>query len=368
MTATSANTQVSEQDVVLRRLAVGLLDYRDRLAAPGRDVVPYPANLQGALDSISLLALRTGTPAPASVVELLEWSEQPLGMWPTVLVDPDSDAADEALLWFGEPQEVCLELGAARGDVVADARESKIITAVRDLCRAAGAPESYVSFRRFLIEHPVVDVLALERAKAARELFRLASHLQASYEAPLPEWVSGGSVETCGTCGSVLHVRSRQGDRICVDPLCSHKTRGGARFAPSETLVLRREMQKYVGGPGRAEVRLAEQLGRLRVPNDLWPDFDAYDLRVFSDSPWAVDVKAWRHPTLLAAHLDARPPARPKDAAEMFIVIADEVAKGGYVGTLRAWQEGSAWDGITVISQRKFIEKVKQRISLGGGR
>jgi hypothetical protein len=356
----------ADQSIALKRLAAGLLDLQARLERPGGDVVPYPSNLQGALDAISLIAHRTGETAPISVVELLEWAELPLGDWPMPLVGPDDEKASDALLWFGQPQEICLELGAVRGDVVANARESKIITGVRDLCRATGAPESYVAFRKFLIDHPVVDVLELESAKAA--MFRLADALQASYEVPLPEWIDNGVIRTCGTCGGALRMLSRQTDPICVDPTCSHKVRGGGEFAPMQVRVLRREMLKYVGGPGRAEVQLAEQLTRLGVANELWPDFDAYDLRVFDVAPWAVDVKAWRHPTLLAEHLMARPPHVPDGAERMFIVIADEVAKGGYVGAVQAWQHGSSWDQVTVISQRRFVAEVKQRVAMGGTR
>lgn len=354
-----------EDRIVLQQLAVGLTEMYERVTSGVNGVLPYPANLQAALDQISLRAMIRGTAAPSSVVDLLAWAEEPLGSWPTPLVDPDSEEAEEALLWFGELTPASDELAVLQhGDVVADARESATITAVRDKARVKGMPEAYVAYRRFVIEHPVVDQFELAMVSADRVLNPVADLVRSSYEAVRPEWVRNGVVETCGACGNVLHIVTGERRRACLSVLCKRQSRGGKQHEPDSVQVVRRDLQRYVGGPGRSEVRLHRRLSDAGVSSELWPDFDAYDLRAFDADPWAVDVKAWVNPVRLAQHLNGRPPRKPEGAGRMFIVIADELATGGYIGSVQGWRD-PAWSGVTVISESSFVELATVRLKKG---
>lgn len=354
-----------EDRIVLQQLAVGLTEMYERVTLGTNVVLPYPANLQAALDQISLRAMIRGTAAPSSVVDLLTWAEEPLGLWPTPLVDPGSEEADDALLWFGELTPASDELAVLQhGDVVADARESATITAVRDKARVERMPEAYVAYRRFVIEHPVVDQFELAMVSADPVLNLLADLVRSSYEVVRPEWVRGGVVETCGSCGNVLHIVTGERRRACLSTLCKRQSRGGNRYEPDSVQVLRRDLQRYVGGPGRSEVRLHRRLSEAGVPSELWPDFDAYDLRVFDTEFWAVDVKAWVNPVRLVQHLNARPPRKPQNASRMFIVIADELASDGYIGSVESWRDPT-WNGVTVASESSFIEQATARSKKG---
>lgn len=174
---------VVDRHLILRRLAVGLLERWENQQHPaGASGLPYPPHLQRALDELSLESFLAGTDAPSSVVDLMQWSERPLGTWPTSLVAPDSDEAYESLLSFGAPTDACDELGALRGDIAADARESATIETVRSACLRAKSPEAYIAFREFLIRDPVVDVETLDRLKLDPKLLLIAGEIEDAYE------------------------------------------------------------------------------------------------------------------------------------------------------------------------------------------
>lgn len=342
----------------LRRLAVGVLELQRGLHQDSSSTFPYPLHLQAALDEISLRALCAGTAPPTSVIDLLVLCEEPLGSWSIALIDQDDDLASESLLWFGSPTVACHELGAVRGDFLADERESETLAMVR-AAALTNAP-TYVEFRKFIIEHPVVDVLALAEAKGHPALVRVAETLQDAYGRPRPEWLVGGKIGICSRCGSA--VRSGGSHVRCTNPLCSGTVEFGAFLHPESTLVLRDDLQRFWAAPGRAELRIAAKLERLGVPHELWPEGDAYDLKVFDTCAWAVDVKAWRHPSLLAEHLDQKPPRSSLDSAEVFVVIADEVMTKGYVDALHSWQRGSAWKRAHTVSEKAFMKRVRDRL------
>ena len=72
---------------------------------------------------------------------------------------------------------------------------------------------------------------------------------------------------------------------------------------------MNRGIRRFVVEPGRAELDLAEKMKRIGTKVDLWPAFDTYDLRVEFPTAriiWAIDVKDWENPYLLARFIDAK--------------------------------------------------------------
>jgi hypothetical protein len=78
-----------------------------------------------------------------------------------------------------------------------------------------------------------------------------------------------------------------------------------------------------VARPGLTEVELQDALEDMGLEVEMWPAFDAYDLRIrFTDTIWAVDVKDWNNPIELARHAQYIPEKPNWDKA--FYVFPDE--------------------------------------------
>ncbi|HMA45943.1 MAG TPA: hypothetical protein VKP11_01820 [Frankiaceae bacterium] len=286
--------------IVVAQLASGILEYF-RGAGSGEPFrLPYPANLQLAFDKVTLHGWHQRVTSPSSVVELLQVAQEPFGEWKVALAGADVDP-EESLLSYGRPNATCEELGSFRGDVEGEMRENALLRAVMDKTRAAGAPDSYVAFRRLLIEHPAITALALDERLARPELAMLAAEVREAY-APAPlEAIADGVVRTCGGCRGLRLPLDDDRTWVCEDPSCPEPGTAGPDHPASEGVWwLRRELRTFITGPGRAELRIARAVERKGVPVRLWPDFDACDLSVFDERPWVADVKAWRNPVRLA--------------------------------------------------------------------
>jgi hypothetical protein len=91
---------------------------------------------------------------------------------------------------------------------------------------------------------------------------------------------------------------------------------------------VRRPLRVFITGPGLAETELEAALrgkgGKRSAPEigiEMWPEFDAYDLRLtFADgTAWAVDVKDWASPSLLGVRTRAFADAPAHDRALIVI-------------------------------------------------
>jgi hypothetical protein len=350
--------------VLVSQLATGIIDYYQQVQSSEPFRLPYPANLQMALDRLTLLARHQNTVAPSSVIELLQWAHLPFADWKIGLPEADVDP-DESLLTHGRPNATCEELGSLRGDVEGEVRENALIGAVMDKTRAGNAPESYVAFRRLLIEKPAITALMLDEQLARPELAALGDQLRQAYvEAPL-EAIADGVVRTCGGCNG-LRLPAEDGRTWnCADPACPAPHKAGAEHPAAEGVWwLRRELRTFIVAPGRAELRIARAIERSGIAVRLWPNFDACDLEVFAQRPWAVDVKAWRNPLRLAQRLRQRPFHPPAGADQAYIVIAKEQARAhpGYVERLRkTCPELRPGQPVVAVSETDFLATVEQR-------
>lgn len=354
-----------DAEILLAELASGVLDYVEVMRSPQQFALPYPPNLQAALNKLTLLCWEQGVRPPSGVVELLTWAVRPFDDWPVSLPLVDADA-DEALLAFGAPTPTCEELGALRGDVEAEIRENRLIRAVQDKARSQGAPDSYTAFRRLLIEHPSMTSLELDTCLIRPELALLSDELREAYPPVPPEAVADGVVRTCAGCRGLRLTLDDGGEWHCVDPSCPAPATSGPDHPASEGVVwLRKELRTFVVAPGRVELRIATALDKRGVAFELWPDYDSADLSVFTGDPWVVDVKAWRNPARLAAHLRSRPFSAPSSAARAFIVIAqeqvDQVQR--YIDRLRRGCPALGRGGpVQALSERAFLQKVEKRV------
>src|SRR4051794_21678101 len=90
-------TWVPDGGILLAQLAAGINDYVEVTRSQEPFALPYPANLQTALNKLTLLCWRHEVTPPSGVVGLLEWAERPFLDWPVSLAPHDVDP-DESLL------------------------------------------------------------------------------------------------------------------------------------------------------------------------------------------------------------------------------------------------------------------------------
>lgn len=348
-------------ELILSLLASGLLHAHQRVAYGAPLSLPYPAALQRGLDRLTLLAIRAGLPPPAGVPDLLRWCHEPLGSWPLPL---GGDAvASEVLMDLGVPTRACQEWAIDAPDVESEAFENDVIAGVRRICRAAGRQDSYVAFRYLVITTPVLTDLEFQQRLMEPGLDVLATVLKQCYPAAPMECQQGDSVTCCADCGNLLVCSA--GGLTCVDDRCPRpgRVRPG-RVLPVVNGVrwLAAPVRTFISSPGRAELRLREAILRLGGAEvELWPNFDAYDLRIVfpGGEAWAVDVKDWSNPVRLARRLRRIPPDPPW--ALSFIVPAREAVKGwpGYMTTLRSRSQGVRRGlGMAVASEQQLVSRV----------
>lgn len=309
---------LTRDEVTFHLLATGLLSLARVFERGQALALPYPEQLQQGLNRLAASALRQGATPPQSVADFLEWCRRPLSQWPVQLVEEDgaTNLLDGIL-----PTDFCENWACAASDVEADLSEQRLLWAVLDACRSAEAPGTYVAFRKLIIEHPVLSEWELQDWKNSLALELLAEHVEGAYEpAPAACITRGQTVSCCPTCGNLL-LQSAAEEPVCEEERCRREAmRGSQPRAPRELqaregiLWLKRGLRRFVAAPGRGELRLEAALRERGLEVELWPQFDAYDLRVrFPDGEaWAVDVKDWAVPRLLARRVSALPSPIPR--------------------------------------------------------
>ncbi|MFF7529547.1 hypothetical protein ACFZB2_10690 [Streptomyces bobili] len=316
---------LANPDVVLLRdiaTAVVRLDGVVRLDA---FTLPYPAEAQRALDALVLACLRTEARPPSGLPELIRWSRtRPLGSWPLDrLPDGLFTTADRLIdADSGEPTQLCHELAVkGLGDSTGRQYDRLVIHEAMRACRDASSPESYTAFRRLLVMRPVLT--EAEWAEISSDLYLdPVRFLIEEIYAPVPvSYRRDGACLACGRCLTLLTPLAA-GGWWCERDQCRYQgpPPHGRRLAGAEVgeiRQLRRPLRQFVTGPGRAEAALERDLRGLGLAVEMWPSYDAYDLRVsFPDGHvWAVDVKDWAHPGFLGRAAEAVRPDPPYDEA-----------------------------------------------------
>jgi hypothetical protein len=350
-----------EIDAILHLVASGVSAAHRRLANGDPLDLPYPSALQRGLDRLTLRCLRAAAAPPAGVPELLRWCHRPAAEW--LPADAGHDETG-ALLEHGIPTRTCEEWAISSADVEAELFERSLIDGVRRTCRNAGDQESYVAFRELVTRRPVLTELEFRRLLIDRKYALIAEHLQMCYPAVPAECVVGGEVLPCADCGNLL-VTSRSG-LVCVSDRCPRPgpARAGQPLPAVEGIRwLASPVRNFIASPGRAELGLRDALPRS-VTVRLWPDFDATDLLVvFADGcRWAVDVKDWASPHLLARHL--RPVPRSLEWERAFIVPSRSSVESrpGYLRDLRRQsRERLRNTGTEICSEQTLLAEVRRR-------
>ncbi|WCH91210.1 hypothetical protein POD33_03270 [Streptomyces moderatus] len=289
----------------------------------------YPAKVQNAYNRLVLHCLRRGEDPPGSVPEMVRWAcERPLATWPLTL--PDEARAAEAVLVDPEtrlPHQMCLEWEVSAADPAAELFENERILEALAVCRAAKSPRAYTAFRALLTSRPVLTGAELALLGGDPECgMLLHSVIKRCYEPVPASYLREGAYRQCARCRCLM-VPLLGGGHRCELDRCRRDGAGdddGIPLRPDKGGVfqLSRPLRMFVTSPGLAETDLEAALKkRFGITAEMWPNYDAYDLRVPLPGLryWAVDVKDRVNPALLARTITPFRGDPPYDRA--FLVV-----------------------------------------------
>ncbi|MGB9752775.1 MAG: hypothetical protein C0183_12975 [Roseiflexus castenholzii] len=356
-------------EVTVHLIASGLIMLTQQTQDQPALTLPYPEPLQRGLNRLVLACLRRNRPPPRSVMDLLNWCREPLITWGLDL--PDGSVADyERLLDDQIPTATCEAWARSGADIEANLSEETFMHEVITICIESDDPEAYTTFRRMLIERPALTALEFQQALGELDIDALQERLKEAYEPAPRSAAHNGQWATCAICGNLM-LRRRRGELICEDEQCrAQGRRTPARLLPLRDGVvwLRRDLRRYIAMPGRAELQLAADLEKLGLQIALWPAFDRYDLRVtFPDKTvWAIDVKDWSNPFLLARSVNNKPFPNDPPWDRAFFVFPDarRAQRPDYVRAFcNALRVHS--DRVEACFARDLLRRAKEQIERG---
>ncbi|MGW4170861.1 pPIWI_RE_Y domain-containing protein [Streptomyces chartreusis] len=288
----------------------------------------YPAKVQNAYNRLVLHCLRRGEEPPGSVPEMVRWAcERPLATWPLTL--PDEARAGEAVLVDPEtrlPHQMCLEWEVSAADPAAELFENERILEALAVCRAAKSPGAYTAFRALLTSRPMLTGAELALLGGDPECgMLLHSVIKRCYEPVPASYLREGAYRQCARCRCLM-VPLLGGGHRCELDRCRRDGTGddGIPLRPDKGGIfqLSRPLRMFVTSPGLAETDLEAALKkRFGITAEMWPNYDAYDLRIPLPGRryWAVDVKDRVNPALLARTITPFRGDPPYDRA--FLVV-----------------------------------------------
>lgn len=352
-------------ETLLRTIATAVVRL-SRLQAPGDPV--YDAGVQRAYNQLVLASIQADIEPPASVPDMIVWAARtPLREWP---FDMGSAQAEGGELLVDDatrtPTQACLEWAMAVPDAPAELFENAVIDDALAACRAARSPGSYTAFRKLLITMPVMTAAELAALAGDIDLLPVFETVRRSYEPAPAAYLRDGAYRLCGRCGCLLVPLNGGGYRCELDR-CRNDGRssfGAALPAHAGVMQLRRPLRVFITSPGLAETELEATLCSLGLKAGMWPQFDAYDLRVpFPDGTvWAVDVKDWANPSLLASRTGPLRPDPPYDRA--FIVVPEYRfrVRENYARAFRHHLAGEVRDIVGICSDTKFTAMARREL------
>lgn len=313
-----------ESQKLIRLIATALVHLSKHRVPP---MPVYANDVQNAYNHLVLYCLRRGDIPPGSVPEMARWAaERPLGNWPIDL--PDDWAAADAYLVDNQtrtPTQQCLEWAISALDAAAEQFENELMTGAISECRVARAPGSYTAFRRLLITRPVLTGTDLALLGEDLDLNLVIETIKRSYEPASSAYLRDGRYAVCARCRCLLAPIGADVYRCELDRCRrEHHPKVSRLIDPAlcnGVYQLARPLRMFITGPGLAETDLETELIGKKLPTEMWPNFDVYDLRITlpNQRVWAVDVKDRANPALLGRGTGPLPSNPPYDRA--FLVV-----------------------------------------------
>ncbi|MFF6779194.1 hypothetical protein ACFY8W_37360 [Streptomyces sp. NPDC012637] len=363
----------AHRGVPLMRTLATALTVLDASTGPEVFILPYPPEVQRALDRTVLACLERGAEPPACLPDLLFWCrERPVADWPIdlppetvgphdLLLDPDSS----------RPTELCYEWAEQSSDSALVLYDREVIRTALRLCREYGEEDAYTEFRRLLVTRPVLTS-AEDFALSMDHVLDPVKELLSRIYRPVPDsYLRGGGYAACGRCLTLL-TPLRDGGWWCERDRCRRRGKPpvGRRYPREEVgelLQLARPLRQFVTGPGRAEADLEARLTALGLKVRMWPAYDAYDVHITfpDDHVWAIDVKDWAHPAFLGRVARSVPQQPPYDEA-FWVVPQDRVDdRPGYVAVFERHRPAAARH-VPLLTDTELIARARERLTRTG--
>ncbi|MFD7553922.1 hypothetical protein ACFV9E_05210 [Streptomyces sp. NPDC059835] len=366
----SGGTSAVPDENLLRLVAGALLMLSRQRTVPNP---VYPANVQNAYNRLVLHCLRVGVEPPGSVPDMARWAaERPLGRWPLAL--PEELRTGDTRLVDPEtrlPHQLCLEWEVSAADPAAELFENDRILEALAVCRAANAPHSYTAFRKLLTTRPVLTGAELALLGGDPECGLLLQQvIKRCYEPAPASYLRDGTYSQCERCGCLM-VPVLRAEYRCELDRCRREGRAshpGRLLRPERGGVfqLSRPLRMFITSPGLAETELESALlAKFGIRAEMWPNYDAYDLRVPlpGGRHWAVDVKDWVNPVLLARKL---PPFRTDPPFERAFLVVPRYRfqeNEAYGRQFRRNLPEDLTGGVTLLDDRAFLRLVADELS-----
>jgi hypothetical protein len=314
-------SNIQEQVRLLTLLANGLVQIYDQSLRGISLSSPYPKALQQGMHKLAAHQVNAGLSPIASLQEFLILADYPLNTW-GINFDEELVGHDDQLIEHSIPTQFCLDCTHEQGPDALE--EETLMHEVMAICKEAERPDTYTAFRNLLISRPVLTTLELQRAKQDTKLRPVRDLLIKAYiSAPLSA-VDNSVYRCCERCGSLL-LRMEGNHFECENERCRQLRAGIGHTLSSEDSVLWLEngLRRYIARPGLAEIDLQDRLVDFGLAVEMWPNYDAYDLRIhINNAVWAVDVKDWSNPFRLAQSVG--PIRRIPEWDRAFYVFPDE--------------------------------------------
>ncbi|GAA1021801.1 hypothetical protein Aple_073170 [Acrocarpospora pleiomorpha] len=327
--------------------------------------LPYPPNVQLALDRVVLDCLRRGAPPPASVPDLVrrlvvgDEMESPLAL-PDWLVSPSALVDDLTRL----PTRTCAELASAGPHGAVEQAAVRILNEIADFSPSA---LYFRTYRDFLITNVAVSPQA-DRSLMADVRNSLAwQRLRGLYEEVPAAYITRemGSqwFAICRECGfPALPLPDERW--VCESGYCGI-TETPVRADRNGTRLLPTSLRLFLALPGSAEQGILRRLSKVGVSVTLAPSgLGVWHFTHPEGRPGVLRVYDREQPALLAACLTADLPrtgehriavipdrviARQPDFLKLLashlpedqeLLLSSEADLGDVIGLSRQWQEG----------------------------
>lgn len=316
----------------LRYLATGLAQWEKRetekgSALPQRQLSHPPKALRLGMSRMYLTSLLQGDDeAPSNLPEFFEWAKNPVVKWKPA-AEIKNLSPDVTLIEDGLVSDFALQWQVTGTDVEMQVQE-KVLQDVLEYCRVHQLEEAYRTFRKLIIERPVLPYPEYRRLLSSSPLRPLREFLMQTY-VDLVDLAEENSYHFCPRCKYVMR-RRPDGSHSCRNLTCEQLS---AKLRPQSLPPISKQevetwkavtpgVHRFGTIPGIWEIHLAEALTKLGVRVTLWPEIDEFDLLVEFGRKvrWAIDVKDW-------SYLDEERLHKVEyrfDTTETFVVFPDE--------------------------------------------
>ncbi|WP_019933769.1 hypothetical protein [Oceanimonas smirnovii] len=309
---------VINTEQLVRIYASALVQIQDLIDEQGYLNAPYPPLLIRAFSLSAAHNIGTNTIHwPTDLQQLITRAQQPLYEWVSDMSwDEEHTFFSACLLEDSGISIACRSLAVEGHNPEQELKENQGFAALIRLCKAqADGEQLYRTWRRILIEHPLIDTArVLITHPDLVNTNEVAQMINTFYQPVHASMCLQGKLPLCSISGTILCLKNHTGDTLsfsteCREPEAIRLAGSGCHdskpYHPG-MMYLRRPFRTFWALPGRAELALAQGLENMGWQVTLWPGLDRMDLLACSPRgrKIAVDVKDYFSAQKLAARFN----------------------------------------------------------------